>query len=98
MVNNIFFCYEGETHTWHDSEKTQSFLQDKEKYGNNKKAHTDGLNIMGRKVGFAALFADIVKREALPNEASILTDKITALREIHEREDKRWVIYTDLLS
>ena len=54
------------------------------------------------KVGFAAVFANIAIRKALPKEASIHTAEMTtiktAMREIQKREDKRWVIYTDTLS
>ena len=49
---------------------------------------------MRKKVGFA----DIIRRGALPNKASIHIAKVMVLREIHKREDKRWIIYTDSLS
>ena len=53
---------------------------------------------MGEKVGFAAVFTDITRRGALPENASIHTPKMNAikvaLKEIHKREDKRWLIYT----
>ena len=52
LVNNILFCYEGETHTGNDSERKQE-------------VYTDGLKSTGRKVGFATVFADIISREAL---------------------------------
>ena len=57
---------------------------------------------MGRKVSYAAVFKDITRRGALPEEASIYTAEMTAikvtLKDIHKREDKRWVIYTDSQS
>ena len=53
---------------------------------------------MGKKIGFATVFTDIIRRGVLPEEAFIHTDKMTsikvALKEIH----KRWVIYTDSQS
>ena len=53
---------------------------------------------MGRKLVFAAVFADISRRGPLPEEASIHTAEMTAMRDIQKRVDMRWVIYTDLLS
>ena len=54
------------------------------------------------KVGFAALFLDITIKGALPEEASVHTAEMIAikptLKDIQKREDMRWVIYTDLLS
>ena len=41
LVNNLLFCYEGETHTGSDSERKQHFYN-KEKHCNNKEAYTDG--------------------------------------------------------
>ena len=45
---------------------------------------------MGNNVGFAAVFTDVIRREALPEEASICTPEMTAinvaLKEIHKRE------------
>ena len=41
LVNNILFCFEGETSTENDSERKQHFLQHKGKHSNNKKAYTD---------------------------------------------------------
>ena len=47
----------------------------------------------------AAVFADTTRRGALPEEASIHIVKMSAikiaLKEIHKKEDKRCVIYTD---
>ena len=57
----------------------------------------DGSKSTGRSVGFAVVFADITRREALPEEAEMTSIK-TVMREIQKREDMRWVIYTDSLS
>ena len=45
-------------------------------------SYTDGSKSIERKVGFAAVFVDITRRRALPEEASIHTEEITAMREI----------------
>ena len=102
MVSNIIFCYDAEKHTGSNSVKKQHFLQHKGNNSNFKKAYTDGSKSTGRKVDFAAVFADITRSETLPEEASIHKAEMTAIkigmREIKKREDMRWVIYTDLLS
>ena len=54
---------------------------------NNKEAYTDGSNSTGNKVSFAAVFADITRRGALPEESSIHTAEMTAMREIQKKED-----------
>ena len=41
LVNNILFCYEGETHTGNGNENKQHFLQHKNNHSNNKEAYTD---------------------------------------------------------
>ena len=42
LVNNILFCYGGETHMENDSERKQHFPQYKEKHGNKRKStHID---------------------------------------------------------
>ena len=50
-----------------------------------------------KKVGFAAVLADITRRRVLPEEASIHITEMTATktgkRQIQKREDMRWVIY-----
>ena len=97
LVNNILFSYEGETHMGINSERKQHFLQHKGNRSNNKKAYTDGSKSTGRIVSFATVFADIIRRGALPEEASIHTAEITAMKDT-KREDIRWVIYTDSLS
>ena len=68
-----------------DSEKKQHFLQHEGKHNNNKEAYTDGSKSTGSKVGFVAVSADITRRRALPEEASIHTVKMTAMREIQKR-------------
>ena len=55
-----------------------TFLQQKGKHSNKKKANTDRSKSKGRKVGFAAVFMDIIRRGALPGEASIHTADMTA--------------------
>ena len=52
LVNNILFCYEVETHMGNESERKQHFLLQKEK------AYTDGSKSIGRKLGYAAVFAE----------------------------------------
>ena len=53
----------------------------------------------GRKVGFATVFTNITRREALPEDTSFHTAEMTAIKivmtEIQKREDIRWVIYTN---
>ena len=53
----------------------------------------------GKKVGFAAVFTDIIRRGVLLEEASIHTAEMTAikieLKEIYKSEDKKQVIFTD---
>ena len=70
-------------------EKKQHFLQHKEKHKNTKEAYTNGSKSMGKKIGFATVFTDIIRRGVLPEEAFIHTDKMTsikvALKEIHKR-------------
>ena len=63
---NILFCY--------DRERKQHFLQHKGNHSNNKEDYTDGSKSTGRKVDFAAVFTDITRREALPEEAPIHTN------------------------
>ena len=48
--------------------------------------------------GFTVVFTVITKRRALLKEASIHTAEMTTMKDINEREDMRWVIYTDSLS
>ena len=67
-------------------------MQYKVKHRNTKEAYTDDSKIMGKKVGFAAVFMNVIRRAALPEEASIHTTEMTAikiaLKEIHKRQDK----------
>ena len=101
MINIIFF-YDGEKLTGNDSERKHYFLQHKGNHSNFKETYTNGSKSTGRKVGFAAVFADITRRGAIPEEAPIHTAEMTAIkiavREIHKKEDTRWVLYTDSLS
>ena len=82
LVNNILFCYVGDKHTGSESERKQHYLQNKRKYGSNKEAYTDGSKCTGRKVGYTAVFTDTTRREAHPEEASIHTAEMTAMKEI----------------
>ena len=79
-------------------QRKQHFVQYKGKHSKSKEAYMDGSKSTGRKVGYAAVFTDSTRRGALPEEASIHTAEMTAMKEIKEREDIRWVIYTDSLS
>ena len=56
-------------------------MQHKGNYNNNKEAYTDESKSTGRKVGFAAVFADITIRGALPKEVSIHTAEIKAIKQ-----------------
>ena len=94
LVNNILFCYDEVKNKGNNREKKQYFLQHKENHSNNKETYTDRSKSTGRKVVFTAVFADITRREALPEKASIHT----TMREIKKREDMKWVKYTDSLS
>ena len=65
----------------------------KGKLCSSKEAYKDGL----KKVGYAAVFTDTNRRGALQEEA-IHTAEMTAMKEIKEKQDIRWVICTDSLS
>ena len=66
----------------------------KKKHKNTKKAYTDGLKRIGKKVDFAAVFTNIIRRGALLAEAFIHTAeswqqlKIT-LKEIQKMTDSQ---------
>ena len=62
LVNNILFWYEGENPTGNESERKQYFLQHKGKHSNSKKAYMVRSKSTGRKVGYAAVFADTIRR------------------------------------
>ena len=98
LVNNILFCYEGKKHTKNKSKRKQHFLKDEEKHSNSKEAYTDRSKSTRRKVGYSAVFADTTRREELPEESSIHTVEMTAIKEIKERVDIKWIIYTDSSS
>ena len=51
--------------------------------------YTDRSKSIGRKVDYAAVFADTTRRGVLPEEASIHTAEMTEIKEIKEREDIR---------
>ena len=55
-------------------------LQHKERHKNTIEAYTDGSKTIGRKVGFAAIFTDITRREALPEEVSIHTAEMKVIK------------------
>ena len=63
------------------------------KHRNSKEAYTDRSKIKKKKVGFATVFTDIIRREVMFKEAFISTAKITAikitLKMIRKRENKR---------
>ena len=70
---------------------------------NIKEIYTDRSKNIRRKVSFAEVFTDITRRGALFEETSIHTDEMTAmkvlLKEVHKKEDKRWVIqYIQILK
>ena len=100
-ANNITFCYEGEN-TPKKLEKRQHFLQHKSKHQKEKEVYTDGSKNPGKKVGLAAVFEDTTRRGTLPEESSIHTAEMTAikiaLREVLKKKEKSWVIYTDSQS
>ena len=54
---------------------------------------------MGRKADFAVVF---YQKKSLHEEIFIYTAKITAIKvtikDIHKRDDKRWVVYIDSQS
>ena len=54
LVNYILNCYEGD--------KQQHFLQHKRKQGSSKEAYRDRLKSTERKLGYAAVFKDHLKR------------------------------------
>ena len=85
LANNILFYYEGEKHTKNESEWKQNFLQHKEKNSNSKEAYTDGSKSTGKKVGYAAIITDTTRRGELPEEASIHTAEMTAMKEIKKK-------------
>ena len=90
LVNNIIFCYDREKHMGNDRERKQN----KGNHSNFKRAFTDGSKSTGRIVGFAVVFVDVTRRGELPEEASIHTAQMTAMREIKKKEDMTWVICT----
>ena len=51
-----------------------------------------------RKVGYAAVFTDTTRKGTLPEEASIHTAEMTAMKEIKEREDIRLDLLSSMLA
>ena len=72
--------YMKEKHMRNDSARKQHFQQHKRKHSNNKKAYTDGSKSSRRKVGYADVFTNVTKRGALPEEASIHTAEMIAIK------------------
>ena len=74
--------------------REMTVLQHKGNHSKNEETYTDRSKTTGRKVGFAVVFGDITRREALPEKASIHTAEMTAIkitiREIQKRDDMRW--------
>ena len=80
LVNNIIICYKRETNTGNDSGRKQHFLQHEETHSDIKEAYTDESKSTGRKIGFAAAFADNTRRGVLPEKASIYIAEMKAMR------------------
>ena len=80
MVNNIIFCYDAEKHTGNGNKRKQYFLQHKENHSNNKEVYTDGSKSTRRKVGFAAVFADIIRRSIHPHSNKKSNERDTKKR------------------
>ena len=94
----MLFCYEGDKHTGNESKKKQHFLQHKGKHSSSKESYTDGSKSTRRRVGYADVRTDKTRCGVLPEEVSSHTAEMTAIKttikEIKEREDIRWVIYS----
>ena len=76
--------------------KNSTSYNTKKKHNNNKETNMDGsksTGMEGRYCSSIRKHANITRREALPEEASIHTIEMTAMKELKEREDIRWVIY-----
>ena len=65
---------------------------------NIKESYIDSSKCMRRMVGFAEVFMSITRTGALPEEASIHTAEMTAIKILLKEIHKRWVIYTDSQS
>ena len=61
------------------SEGVRTNLTHKGKHSNDKEVYSDGSKSTERKVDFAAVFVDITRRGALPEEVSINTAETTAM-------------------
>ena len=92
LVNIIIFYYEGEKHMGNERERKHNFLQHKGN-SNIKKPYTEGSKSTGRKIDYAAVFADIIRRGALPEETFIHTAEMTvikiAMREIRKGKNMK---------
>ena len=85
LINNIYFVMEEK---WKQEKTIQRITWKKQRSLHGwVKEHR-------KKIGSAAVFTDIIRRGELPNGASIHTAEMTALKEIHKRKNKIWVIYT----
>ena len=78
--HNVKLYYGGNSPTNNDNEKKQHFLQQKETHKNTKEDYTYGSKSIGKEVSFAVVFTDITRREALPEEASIHTAQMIAIK------------------
>ena len=67
VSKNIIFCYDRENHTGNDSKRNQHFLKHKGNHSNFKEAYTGRSKSTGRKVGFAAVFANTEKGHYYPS-------------------------------
>ena len=80
LVNNIIFCYNREKHTGNDIDRKNHFLKHNGGHNSRKEAYIDGSKSTGGNVGFAAVFTNITRRGALPEEESNYTAAITAIK------------------
>ena len=85
LLNNKLFSYNGESTPKNDNE---------EKPKNIKEAYTDGLKSIGKNVDYAAEFVDIARNRALPEDASIHTVEMSAIKKALKMIHERYIIYT----
>ena len=69
--------------------KSSTSYNTKEKYSIGKEVYIDESRSTGRKLDYAAVFTDTTRRGLLPEEATIHTIEMTAMKEIKETEDIR---------
>ena len=72
-----------------NNERKQHFLQHNGNHSNNNEAYTDISKSTDRKVGFAAVFEDITRRKSLPENTSIHTAEMIAIKKNNERDTKK---------